>query len=95
MTNEENLKITGRIIAKAWADEGYKARLLADPAAVLTAEGLDLPAGTTFRVVEDTATVQTLVLPARPADLSDDDLDRAAGGFTSVLCDPRSGGFCF
>ncbi|TWB15510.1 putative ribosomally synthesized peptide [Nitrospirillum amazonense] len=93
MTNEENLKITGRIIAKAWADEGYKARLLADPAAVLTAEGLDLPTGTTFRVVEDSATVQTLVLPARPADMSDDDLDRAAGGL-SMLCDPR-GGFCF
>ncbi|MEC4593962.1 MULTISPECIES: NHLP leader peptide family RiPP precursor [Nitrospirillum] len=95
MTNEENLKITGKIIAKAWADEGYKARLLANPAAVLTAEGVDLPAGITFRVVEDTAAVQTLVLPARPADLSDDDLDRAAGG----LCfpgDPRGGGvFCF
>ncbi|MEA1671872.1 NHLP leader peptide family RiPP precursor [Nitrospirillum sp. BR 11163] len=84
MTNEENLKITGKIIAKAWADEGYKARLLADPAAVLAAEGVDLPAGVTFKVVEDTAAVQTLVLPARPADMSDDDLDTAAGGFMCV-----------
>ncbi|MEC4593960.1 MULTISPECIES: NHLP leader peptide family RiPP precursor [Nitrospirillum] len=80
MTDEDTQKITGRIIAKVWADETYKARLLADPAAVLTAEGLDLPEGVTFRVVQDAAGIQTLVLPARPADLSDDDLGEVAGG---------------
>ncbi|MDG3439621.1 NHLP leader peptide family RiPP precursor [Nitrospirillum amazonense] len=89
MNAEENLKITGRVIAKAWADEGFKAKLLADPAAILKAEGLALPAGVTFKVVEDSATVQTLVLPARPTDLSDEDLDRAAGGACrwSVICE--------
>ncbi|MEC4593957.1 MULTISPECIES: NHLP leader peptide family RiPP precursor [Nitrospirillum] len=89
MSAEENLKITGRVIAKAWADDGFKARLLADPAAILKAEGLALPAGVTFKVVEDSATVQTLVLPARPTDLSDEDLDRAAGGACSwcVFCE--------
>ncbi|WP_040845759.1 NHLP leader peptide family RiPP precursor [Nitrospirillum viridazoti] len=80
MNAQENLKITSRVIAKAWADEGFKAKLLADPAAILKAEGLDLPSGVTFKVVEDTTAVQTLVLPARPTDLTDEDLDRAAGG---------------
>ncbi|MEA1671874.1 NHLP leader peptide family RiPP precursor [Nitrospirillum sp. BR 11163] len=80
MTNEETAKITGKIIAKAWVDDGFKARLLADPAAVLQAEGLDLPEGVTFQIVEDGAGVQTLVLPARPSELSDEDLGGVAGG---------------
>lgn len=80
MTNEETAKITGRIIAKAWSDPGFKARLLADPAAILTAEGFTVPAGVALTVVEDTAAVQTLILPARPSDMSDDDLDQVAGG---------------
>ncbi|MFV3127225.1 NHLP leader peptide family RiPP precursor [Niveispirillum sp. KHB5.9] len=86
--NEESAKITGRIIAKAWADEGFKARLLADPTAVLKAEGLAIPAGIVVSVVEDTSSLRTLVLPARPTDLSDDDLDTAAGGITAIcnLC---------
>ncbi|MEA1648603.1 NHLP leader peptide family RiPP precursor [Nitrospirillum sp. BR 11164] len=80
MTNDGSMKITGRIIARAWADEDYKARLLADPATVMEAEGLAVPTGIAIKVVEDTATVQTLVLPARPIDLSDDDLGEVAGG---------------
>ncbi|MEA1648112.1 NHLP leader peptide family RiPP precursor [Nitrospirillum sp. BR 11164] len=80
MTNEETAKIAGKIIAKAWVDDAFKARLLADPAAVLTAEGIALPAGVTFKVVEDVAGVQTLVLPAKPTELSDADLGGVAGG---------------
>ncbi|WP_307718721.1 hypothetical protein [Azospirillum sp. B4] len=40
-------------------------------------------------MVEDSAAVQTLVLPTRPTDLSDEDLDRAAGGACSwcVFCE--------
>ena len=39
-----------RIIAKAWADDGFKAQLLADPAAVAAAEGIAVPAG--VKIVE-------------------------------------------
>jgi hypothetical protein len=84
MLNEENAKVGGRIIAKAWADEAFKARLLADPAAVLKAEGVEVPAGVTLNVVENTAAAYTLVLPARPTDLSDEDLDATSGG--AILC---------
>ncbi len=52
-----------RMVAKAWADDGYKARLLADPAAVFQAEGLSLPAGKTLRVVEAAPNEALFVLP--------------------------------
>ncbi|MDG3439549.1 hypothetical protein [Nitrospirillum amazonense] len=34
MTNEKSAKAAGRIAAKVWAGEGFRAWLLADPAAV-------------------------------------------------------------
>ena len=52
-----------RVVAKAWADEDYKARLLSDPAAVLTEEGIALPEGKSVRIVEATANETVLILP--------------------------------
>ncbi len=37
---EERAKAYSRIVAKAWEDEAFKQRLLADPKATLQAEGL-------------------------------------------------------
>ena len=84
--DQDQGKAVGKVIAKAWADEGFKARLLADPAAVLAAEGLQTPAGVTLKVLENTAGVFNLVLPVRPAELSDSDLDQVAGGFSTNHC---------
>ncbi|TWB15506.1 putative ribosomally synthesized peptide [Nitrospirillum amazonense] len=81
MTHEEKAKAYGRVVAKAWADDAFKARLLADPVTVLKGEGVDIPAGMAVTVAENTATACTLVLPARPADLSDEELDVVSGGF--------------
>jgi hypothetical protein len=71
-----------RLIARAWSDPALKARLLADPAAVLKENGVTVPAGVTVRVVEDTDAVLNLVLPVKPApaELSDEELRQAAGG---------------
>jgi hypothetical protein len=80
MTNEEQAKALSKLIAKTWADDGFKARLLADPAGVLTAEGLAPPAGVSVKILENTDTVFNLVLPAKPTDLSDQDMDAIAGG---------------
>ena len=79
---QEQQKRVGRIIAKAWSDESFKKRLLTDPAPLLKAEGVELPAGMQVRVVENTSTVFHLVLPPRPAsgELSDEDLEKVAGG---------------
>jgi len=88
MTQEDLNKGLSKVIAKAWADEAFKARLLADPAATLAAEGLASPAGLTVRVVENTDTVFNLVLPPKPQDLSDADLDQVAGGACNCNCTP-------
>ncbi len=81
---EEYAKKYGQIVAKAWADEEFKARLLADPAAVLQAEGLAVPAGVELRAVENTAQVMYLTLPPKPSEeLSDEQLNQVAGGLTA------------
>ena len=42
--------------------------------------GSEVPAGQTVKVVANTAAETYLVLPLRPADLPDDELDKIAGG---------------
>ncbi len=74
----------GKIIAKAWRDPAFKAGLIANPAAALRAEGIDVPAGMAVTVVENTDKQFHLVLPPVPSDeLSDEGLDAVAGGTDS------------
>lgn len=84
MNQEEHAKALSQLIAKCWADEAFKQKLLADPDAVLKAEGLELPAGLTVKVLENTDKLFHLVLPPKPTELSDDSLDRVSGGI--CLC---------
>jgi len=79
---EEQAKKMGRLTAKAWGDENFKKKLLSDPAATLKAEGVDLklPAAVSLRAVENTEKVFHVIIPARPTDLSDDELEKVAGG---------------
>lgn len=70
-----------RIVAKAWADAGFKAALLADARTALAGEGVMLPQGLRLRVVENTATDITFVLPPQPSSaVSDEALEGVAGG---------------
>jgi hypothetical protein len=80
MNQEEQGKKISQLIARCWADEGFKQKVLADPAATLRAEGLELPAGVSYEAHENTDKVAHLVIPAKPTDLSDEDLDHVAGG---------------
>ena len=60
-----------KIVAKAWADEQFKQNLIDNPNKALAAEGLAIPAGVNFVVVENEPQRVYLVLPARPeSDLS-------------------------
>ena len=82
----ENAPDFAKIIAKAWRDPAFKAELIANPAAALKAEGIDVPAGMTVTVVENTDKLFHLVLPPVPSDeLSDEALDGVAGGVCSGL----------
>ena len=70
-----------KIIAKAWRDPAFKAELIANPAAALKAEGIDVPAGMAVTVLENTDKQFHLVLPPVPSDeLAEDYLEAVAGG---------------
>jgi Nitrile hydratase, alpha chain len=76
----------GKVIARAWSDDGYKARLVANPKSVLTEAGIVIEDGPQLRAVEDTADVRHFVIPVAPAEgeLSEDALEQVAGGTTKV-----------
>lgn len=80
--NQDPTQNYSRIIAKCWADADFKARLLADPKTTLAAEGVEIPADLKLRVVENTATDITLVLPPPPpeSELTEDELGAVVGG---------------
>jgi hypothetical protein len=83
MKQEEHDKKMSQLIAKCWADEGFKQKLLAEPAATLKEEwGLEVPIGMEVRAVENTNKVYHLVLPPKPTtgELSDADLEMVGGG---------------
>ena len=51
-----------RLVARAWADPDYKARLLEDAAGLLAEEGYELEHSPTVRVVENTAQVHNVIV---------------------------------
>jgi hypothetical protein len=53
------------VVARAWTQPEYKARLLAEPARVLGEAGIDLPSGKSLRVVEVGKNEVYVVLPAQ------------------------------
>lgn len=71
------------LVSKAWSDEAFKKRLLAQPSAVVKEAGIQVPAGVDLRVVEDTDRLVHLILPSTPSaegELSDMDLEHVAEG---------------
>jgi len=80
--SEQNSAIA-RILGACWKDDTFKARFIADPRTVLAEHGIDVPDRIELRVVENTDNCVHITLPKRPAnhdDLSDEELDLAAGG---------------
>jgi len=89
--NDQDKKMS-RLIAKCWSDESFKQKFIADPAAIFKAEGVAVPAGLSIKAVEDTDTVFHFVIPPKPAELSDEELDKVAGGEVDLLHCRGSGG---
>jgi len=85
---EQQAKLYGRVVARAWQDEAFKGRLLADPEGALAEMGVEVPADHEVRVVEDTERVTHMVIPPSPSEeLADEQLDQVVGGFY----DPSTG----
>ncbi|MHB1422776.1 MAG: NHLP leader peptide family RiPP precursor [Gemmataceae bacterium] len=82
MTDQQRFqeKQWSQIVARAWADEAFKARLLSQPQAVLREHGLEMAPGIEVRIVEDAREVRHFVLPANPVgELTEEELSPTAG----------------
>jgi hypothetical protein len=88
MTTEEQSVKLGKIITRAWEDNAFKQRLLADATSIFAEEGIAVPGGIQVKVVENTDTVFYFVLPQQPGPrtLSPNEIITIAGG--------QSGGHC-
>jgi len=83
MSAQDRTQIYQQIIAKCWSDEGYKASLIADPRAVLVAEGFIVPVGKTIKIVECLEDEVLFQIPFNTFELSLAELDVVVG------CTPR------
>ena len=80
MTEQKNQ--IAALFAACWKDEALKARFMADPKAVLAEYDMPVPDGMDVKVVENADDCVHITMPAPPSgDLSDDELEKAAGGF--------------
>ena len=73
-----------QIFARCWKEPDFKKRFLANPRAVLEENNFDLPKDVQVKVVENVPGTIHIVLPANPdmAKLSDEELDKVAGGLS-------------
>ena len=72
------------IIAKAWNDDQFKQKLIDDPKQTLADEGIELPHDKTITVLADTDQVSHLIIPNKPDELSDEELNKTAGGWGAI-----------
>ncbi len=78
---DANRAAYSKVIARCWSDPEYKARLLANPEAVLAEGGVNVPPDVKVTVA-DASKEWTLVIPPAPAsgELPDAALRDASGG---------------
>jgi hypothetical protein len=77
--------LEAKIVARAWSDDDFKAKFLADPKAMFEEHlGTKLPETLVMKAHEETADAIHFVIPAKPRidldELSDEDLEKVAGG---------------
>ena len=88
-------ELLGQVVSKAWEDESFKQELIDNPIEAiekLTGKKIQLPEGKTF-VVRDQTDESTIFIniPAKPeldAELSEEQLETAAGGVIDGGCIP-------
>jgi hypothetical protein len=76
--------LEAKIVKRCWEDEAFRKEFTADPAGSFV-RYLEIPAASLPKIVvhEETAGSWQIVLPSRPAnasELSEEDLERVAGG---------------
>jgi hypothetical protein len=82
--------LEGKIVKRCWQDEEFRREFTADPAGVFV-KYLQVPAANLPKIVihQETAGSWHIVLPPKPANadaLSDQDLEKIAGGASTLVC---------
>ena len=81
---QERSEMLEQLIGRAWRDEGFKSRLVQNPAGAVQEEfGFKVPDFIKVKVLEETADTRYIVLPYRAAandELMDQELEAVAGG---------------
>ncbi|WPL16508.1 NHLP leader peptide domain protein [Thiorhodovibrio winogradskyi] len=82
-------ELEAKIVARAWEDEEFHQKFLADPKAMFEDYmGAKLPASLVMTAHQEDADHLHFVIPAKPAvdldELSDEDLEKIAGGVDPV-----------
>jgi hypothetical protein len=82
--NPEQTLLYARIVARSWADEGFKNRLLSNPGDVLSKEyGLQIPSGMQIVARENTDVKVYVALDAKPhSDVARAEVDRLSASST-------------
>ena len=80
-------ELEAQIVARAWADEAFRERLRSDPrGAVAEVTGVVVPESVEIEVLEETPEKGYLVIPLNRVEISDEQLDVAAGYDASRCC---------
>lgn len=82
---EENLSSYSALVARAWSDDKFKQDLINDPAGTLSGLGVTIPEDVDIKVVEDSPSVVHLVIPRRPGEVSEEDIEAALKGNSVVM----------
>ena len=61
---ERNQQVYADVVARYYGDPDFKARMDADPTAMLKAEGLEIPSGAKVKLLFNTESLLHIVLPA-------------------------------
>lgn len=82
---ENSQSVYAKVVVKAWTDDAFRARLMADPEATLKAEGFDLPENMDVAVLEG-STKWVFPLPPKPEAALGGNAEEAALGYSSSTC---------
>jgi len=72
------------LVAKTWTDEKLRDALLKDPKTILKKNGIKVPKGLEIAIVQNTDDLFYMVLPEKPSDISDEDIEAIASSGTTL-----------
>lgn len=85
--NEAQRKKYAEVVAKAWSDEGFKQKLIANPKETLKEMGVEIPSNVPIKVCDGSDGTFYLVIPPKPkGKLDEEQLKNMQGGKSSGGC---------